>query len=149
MMPCFGEIYIESSLDAALAHLRRVKADHLLDLGQSARLVRLAAWRLTPCLTDHFGCHLRLSLALEVSGLRRCGSSMGISLWMMLTRLARGLPSSFCTFSTISCRQPGRTVSLTLTASANSRMVNSSWLPMFTGLVSSPFIRRMSPSTRS
>lgn len=56
----------------------------------------------TPCLTFHLGCHWRDSLARVVSGLRRWGSSMGISLWIMLTLLARGLPSSFWTFSTMS-----------------------------------------------
>lgn len=58
----------------------------------------------TPCLTFHLGCHWRDSLARVVSGLRRWGSSMGISLWIMLTLLARGLPSSFWTFSTMSYR---------------------------------------------
>jgi carbohydrate-binding DOMON domain-containing protein len=43
-----------------------------------------------------------VSLARDVSARRRWGSSTGMSLWMRLTRLARGLPSSFWTFSTMS-----------------------------------------------
>ena len=72
----------------------------------------------TPSWTPHLDFHPRTFSALAVSALRCLGSSPGRSLLMISTLLLK-VPSSFWTFSTMS-----------LTASANSRMVNSCELPM-------------------